>query len=88
MNSTLFVKSESLLGAFQGDSKSGKLFMLDLSATLYVIHLKAVSDKPNPPISDLGLPTECSSSGSILILLTKIYCVSDCHTNCKNKVSL
>ena len=44
------------LGAFQGDSLSDKLFTLVLAASLH--HLKAVFKRPNPPISDIGLPTE------------------------------
>ena len=56
VNSTFSEVFETLLGAFQGDSLSGKLFTLILAAALH--HLRAVSDRPNPPISDLGLPTE------------------------------
>ena len=42
--------------AFQGDSLSGKLFTLILAAALH--HLRAVSGRPNPPVSELGFPTE------------------------------
>ena len=56
VNSSLSEEFESLLGAFQGDSLSGKLFTLVLAAALH--HLRAVSGRPNPPVSELGLPTE------------------------------
>ena len=56
VNSTLSEEFESLLGAFQGDSLSGKLFTLILAAALH--HLRAVSGRPNPPVSELGFPTE------------------------------
>ena len=47
---------ESLLGAFQGDSLSGKIFTLVFAAALN--HLRAVSGRPNPPISSTELPLE------------------------------
>ena len=56
VNNTYSDLFESFLGAFQGDSLSGKLFTLVLAAALN--HLRAVSDRPNPPISLEGLPTE------------------------------
>ncbi|KAL5255329.1 hypothetical protein ACHWQZ_G014669 [Mnemiopsis leidyi] len=51
--STVFI---SLSGAFQGDSLSGCLFTLTLAGAL--IHLRAVLNRPNPPISDSCLPLE------------------------------
>ena len=56
VNSSLSEKFESLLGAFQGDSLSGKLFTLVLAAALH--HLRAMSDRPNPPVSSIGMPIE------------------------------
>ena len=56
VNSSLSEEFESLLGAFQGDSLSGKLFTLILEAALH--HLRAVSGRPDPPVSELGFPTE------------------------------
>ena len=47
---------ESLLRAFQGDSLSGKLFTFILAAALH--HLRVVSGIANPPVSELGFPTE------------------------------
>ena len=45
-----------LIGAFQGDALSGKLFTLVFAGALH--HLRAVSVRPNPPISILGAPLE------------------------------
>ena len=56
VKSSLSEEFESLLGAFQGDSLSGKLFTLVLAGALN--HLRTVSGRPNPPISALGVPTE------------------------------
>ena len=56
VNKSLSEEFESLLGAFQGDSLSGKIFTLILAAALN--HLRAVSGRPNSPISSIGLPLE------------------------------
>ena len=56
VNTSLSEEFQSLLGAFQGDSLSGKLFTLVLAGALH--HLRAVSGRPNPPVSVLGVPTE------------------------------
>lgn len=56
VKSSLSDEFESLLGAFQGDSLSGKLFTLVLAAALH--HLRAIRGCANPPINELGLPTE------------------------------
>ena len=56
VNNSLSEEFESLLGAFQGDSLSGKLFTLVLAAAMH--HLRAYSGRPNPPVSDLGMPLE------------------------------
>ena len=55
VNSSLSEVFESLLGAFQGDSLSGKLFTLVLAAALH--HLRAVTGRPNPPVWE-GIPME------------------------------
>ena len=56
VNSSLSEEFESLLGAFQGDTLSGKLFTFILAAALH--HLRVVSGIANPPVSELGFPTE------------------------------
>ena len=60
VGSSLSEEFESLLGAFQGDSLSGKLFTLVLAGALN--HLREVSGRSNPPISSLGVPTELEYS--------------------------
>ena len=56
VNNSLSEEFESLLGAFQGDGLSGKLFTLVLAAALH--HRRSISSRPNPPISELGIPIE------------------------------
>ena len=51
--STVFI---SLSGAFQGDSLSGVLFTLTLAGAL--VHLRAILDRPNPPIGPSCMPLE------------------------------
>ena len=52
-SSTVFI---SLSGAFQGDSLSGVLFTLTLAGAL--VHLRALLERPNPPMSAACLPLE------------------------------
>jgi hypothetical protein len=52
---------ESLLGSFQGDSLSGKLFTLVLAGALIELHQRLAETPPhipNPPISKEGMPLE------------------------------
>ncbi len=60
VNGTLSAEFESFLGAFQGDCLSGCLFTLVLAGALNELRLTlAVTiSRPNPPISDLGLPLD------------------------------
>ena len=53
MTSVEFVSS---LGAFQGDSLSGKLFTLLLAGCLYGVRSRL--GRNEPPVSDLGVPDE------------------------------
>ena len=61
--STVFI---SLSGAFQGDSLSGVLFTLTLAGAL--IHLRAMLDRPNPPISDECLPLESEYADDVYFM--------------------
>jgi len=72
VNSSLSEMFESLLGAFQGDSLSGKLFTLVLAAALH--HLRAVTGRPNPPVWE-GIPMEWQYS-------------DDCEFNDEDKAAL
>lgn len=57
VNSETSVEFISTNGSFQGDSLSGALFTLTLAGGLN--HVRAIlPERPNPPISDTGLPLE------------------------------
>ena len=51
-------------GAFQGDSLSGILFTLQLAGALYNVRA-VVTYRPNPPISDTGMPLEWEYSDDV-----------------------
>ena len=56
---------ESLLGSFQGDSLSGKLFTLVLAGALIELRQRLAESPPhipNPPISKEGMPLESAYS--------------------------
>ena len=55
VNGTMSIEFQSLLGAFQGDSTCW--WSCDLS---FRIHLVIDIDRPNPPITELGLPLDTS----------------------------
>ena len=64
VNSTLSAEFISTDGAFQGDSLSGTLFTLSLAGALN--HVRAVTvGRPNPPISDTGMPVEWEYSDDV-----------------------
>ena len=64
VNGTLSAEFTSTDGAFQGDSLSGTLFNLSLAGALY--HVRAVAtERPNPPISDKGMPVEWEYSDDV-----------------------
>ena len=48
---------ESNMGSFEGDSLSGKIFTLVLAGALNNLTAK-LTTRPNPPISQNGMPTE------------------------------
>ena len=72
VNCSLSEIFESLLGAFQEDSISGKLFTFVLAAALH--HLRAVTGRPNPPVWE-GIPMEWQYS-------------DDCDFNDEDKATL
>ena len=64
VNDAISAEFTSTNGAFQGDSLSGILFTLSLAGALY--HVRAViSNRPNPPISDTGMPLEWAYSDDV-----------------------
>ena len=68
VGSSLSEDFERMLGAFQGDSLSGKLFTLVLAGALN--HLRTVSGRPNPPVSVLSLS---GSTPTMWTLLMRIW---------------
>ena len=63
VKSEVSIVFESSIGGPQGDSLSGKIFTLYLAAALY--HLRAVTSRPTPPISELGMPQESEYSDDV-----------------------
>ncbi len=57
VNSDFSAEFVSTNGSFQGDSLSGALFTLTLAGGLYQVRA-VVPERPNPPISDTGMPLE------------------------------
>ena len=64
VNSTLSAEFTSTDGAFQGDTLSGTLFTLSLAGALNHVRAKSV-ERPNPPISDTGMPVEWEYSDDV-----------------------
>ena len=62
VNTSLSTQFDCNLGAFQGDSLSGKLFTLNLAGGLYHIRALCSDIRPNPPISQLNMPMESEYS--------------------------
>ena len=60
VNGHLSAEFESLLGAFQGDCLSGCLFTLVLAGALNQLRITLYIQysRPNPPISELGMPLD------------------------------
>ena len=60
VNGTLSAEFHSFLGAFQGDCLSGCLFTLVLAGALKELRitLRIQLNRPNPPLSYLGLPLD------------------------------
>ena len=75
VNSEVSVVFESSIGGPQGDSLSGKIFTLYLAAALY--HLRAVTTRPTPPISELGMPQESEYSDDVDFMDTNRECLDD-----------
>ena len=63
VNAELSLEFETSIGGPQGDSLSGKLFTLTLAGALY--HLRAVMQRPTPPINDDGMPEESEYSDDV-----------------------
>ena len=66
VNNDMSVEFESSLGAFQGDSLSGKLFTLLLAGCLYEVRSRL--GRNEPPVSDLGVPDETEYADDVNFL--------------------
>jgi len=69
----LSAKFESLLGVFQGDSLSGKLFTLVLAGALIELRQQLAESPPhipNPPISKDGMPQQSEYSDDVNFMNT------------------
>ena len=64
VNNATSAEFVSTNGAFQGDSLSGILFTLTLAGGLYQIRA-VVPTRPNPPISNEGMPVEWEYSDDV-----------------------
>ena len=67
INGTLSAEFLSFLGAFQGDCLSGCLFTLVLAGALRDLRnrLESAMNRPNPPITDIGLPLDSEYADDI-----------------------
>ncbi|XP_063687758.1 uncharacterized protein LOC134821025 [Bolinopsis microptera] len=67
INGTLSAEFQSFLGAFQGDCLSGCLFTLVLAGALRDLRnrLETAMNRPNPPITDIGLPLDSEYADDI-----------------------
>ena len=67
VNGTLSAEFQSFLGAFQGDCLSGCLFTLVLAGALRDLRnrLETAMNRPNPPITDIGLPLDSEYADDI-----------------------
>ena len=67
VNGTLSAEFQSFLGAFQGDCLSGCLFTLVLAGALRDLRtrLETAMDRPNPPITEVGLPLDTEYADDI-----------------------
>ena len=67
VNGTLSAEFQSFLGAFQGDCLSGCLFTLVLAGALrdLRIRLETAMNRPNPPITEIGLPLDTEYADDI-----------------------
>ena len=73
-------------GSFQGDSLSGALFTLTLAGGLY--HVRAVvPERPNPPISDTGMPLEWEYSDDVDFVDPDLEPLQELLPQCKDVLS-
>ena len=82
VNGTLSAEFTSTNGAFQGDTLSGTLFTLSLAGALY--HVRAVIvERPNPPISETGMPVEWEYSDDVDFADTELEPLQNLLPTCR-----
>ena len=86
VNSTLSAEFVSTNGAFQGDSLSGTLFTLSLAGSLYHVR-SVVVERPNPPISDTGMPVEWEYSDDVDFLDEHLQPLQELLPKCRDVLS-
>ena len=82
VNAELSFEFETSVGSPQGDSLSGKLFTLTLAGALY--HLRAVMQRPTPPIKDDGMPEESEYSDDVDFMDTEQEALTDLFLKAKD----
>ena len=70
VNKSVSIEFISSLGGPQGDSLSGTLFTIVLAGALY--HLRAVTERPTPPIQECGMPEESEYSDDVDFMNTQL----------------
>ena len=86
VNSSLSVEFVSTSGAFQGDTLSGTLFTLSLAGALN--HVRAVAvERPNPPITEVGMPVEWEYSDDVDFLDMELEPLQNLLPTCREVLS-
>ena len=82
VNSSFSAEFISTNGAFQGDTLSGTLFTLSLAGALYHVRALAVQ-RPNPPISETGMPIEWEYSDDVDFIDRELQPLQDLLPTCR-----
>ena len=86
VNSAFSAEFISTNGAFQGDSLSGTLFTLSLAGALYNVRA-VVTERPNPPISDTGMPVEWEYSDDVDFVDDNLQSLQELLPTCREVLS-
>ena len=85
VNSAFSAEFISTNGAFQGDSLSGTLFTLSLAGALYNVRA-VVTERPNPPISDTGMPVEWEYSDDVDFVDDNLQSLQEPLSTCQDQL--
>ena len=86
VNSSFSAEFISTSSAFQGDSLSGTLFTLLLAGALYNVRA-VVTERPNPPISDTGMPVEWEYSDDVDFVDDNLQSLQELLPTCREVLS-